>query len=165
MRMITLVGYPNQESFHVTAAETVLPEGTRSVGLHHRWKPDHARAGKKAAFEQFHRLMADPGADKASVHTVYGLTQVYLDWGEVNCSAGTYDNHKRCLKSFIDSIGKTLKVAELRNHHVTKWVDAQEWNSTTKNDNMSTVFCVMNWAMEQGFAAGRGRDSRSPSLV
>lgn len=106
---------------------------------------------KKAAFEQFHKLMSDRGAVKASVHTVYGLTQVYLDWVEVNRSAGTYDNHKRCLKSFIESIGKTLKVAELRNHHVTKWVDSQEWNSTTKNDNISTVFRVINWAIEQGY--------------
>ena len=106
---------------------------------------------KKEAFDKFHKLMTERTNIKANIHTVYGLTQAYLDWVQINRSEGTYDNNKRYLMWFIDSIGRTLKIADLRPHHLSKWIDKTDWSSTSKNDALSIVTRVMNWGIEQGY--------------
>ncbi len=108
-------------------------------------------ADRDEAHRKFHELMLDRENLSAQIHSLYGLSQVYLDWVQQNRSKSTYDNQLRFLKQFIKRVGKAMKVAALKNHHLLKWVDAQTgWTSTTKRDAISTVLRMLNWAVEQG---------------
>lgn len=65
---------------------------------------------KTEAFEKFYELIGK-GAELQSIKsTLYDLAQAYLDWCEKNRKPGTYDNHKKYLRSLIDSVGKKLRV-------------------------------------------------------
>jgi hypothetical protein len=100
---------------------------------------------KQAAFQKFHEIMADKDLLKGQVTTLYELAQSYLDWCQINRSEGTYENYKRFLKSFIDHVGKQLKIGSLKNHHLNRWIDSQpSWNSTSKNDAISRVLTTLN---------------------
>lgn len=43
---------------------------------------------RHAAFEMFHELMADKTQVRSDLSTLYELSQVYLDWCEVNRERG-----------------------------------------------------------------------------
>lgn len=105
---------------------------------------------REAAHLKFHELMLDRDNLSAEVHTLYGLSQVYLDWCEIHRAKITYDNHKRFLRSFIKDVGKSLKINGLKNHHLHKWIDSKTYASTSKNDAISIVLRMLNWAVEQG---------------
>ncbi|MEO8496766.1 MAG: tyrosine-type recombinase/integrase [Planctomycetota bacterium] len=107
-------------------------------------------ADKKAAHDKFHQLMLNRKAVSAELSTVYALSQAYLDWCQENRTPGTYKNHKRYLKGFIASIGKTLKISNLRKHHVLSW-SKDIGTTTSQNDAISIVQRMFNWAVEQEY--------------
>ena len=109
---------------------------------------DHA-----TAFAKFHEMMQAKDCLKSGAQTVYELSQSYLDWCETNRKSGTYLNHKRYLQGFIAHIGKRLKISAVKAHHVTKWIDDFECSSTSKNDAVSVVQRMFNWAIEQQYIA------------
>lgn len=78
---------------------------------------------REAAFRRFHELVLDRENLASQIQTAYGLSHVYLDWCKKHRTKGTYENHKRYLKSFISFIRKSIKVGALKNHHLTKWID------------------------------------------
>lgn len=106
---------------------------------------------RKAAHDKFHELMLNRNQVASELSTVYDLSQVYLDWCEQNRSRGTYTNQKLYLESFINSIGRRLKIAALKAHHITKWLDGFECTSTSKNDAVSVAQRMFNWAIEQQY--------------
>ncbi len=108
---------------------------------------------KKAAHEKFHELMLNRNAVASEMSTLYDLSQAYLDWCEQNRKKGTYQNHKRYLRGFIDSVGRRLKIGALKTHHITKWLDSFECTTTSKNDAASIVQRMLNWAVEQQYIA------------
>ncbi len=97
---------------------------------------------KKAAHEKFHELMLNRNAVASEMSTLYDLSQAYLDWCEQNRKKGTYQNHKRYLRGFIDSVGRRLKIGALKTHHITKWLDSFECTTTSKND--AAFYCSEN---------------------
>lgn len=103
---------------------------------------------KAAAMQKFHGLMLNRRALSSGILTVYQLSQVYLDWCQDNRQKGTYDNHLRYLKSFIESIGRTMKISNLLKHHVQKW-SVSVGTSTSQNDAISVVQRMFNWAVEE----------------
>ena len=41
---------------------------------------------------------------------------------------------------------------QLRQHHITKWMEKQPgWGDTTRNDAIATVQRMINWAIEEGY--------------
>ena len=74
---------------------------------------------KDVAFQKFHELMANKDSLDGAFSTLYELSQSFLDWSETNRKPKTYDNHLRFLKSFIESVGKRMKIVQLRQHHLT----------------------------------------------
>ena len=64
---------------------------------------------KVKAFEAFYELMGKRTELQSAKSTVYELMQSYLDWCEKNRKPGTYENHKKYLKSLIESVGKRLR--------------------------------------------------------
>ena len=108
---------------------------------------------KTQAFEKFYELMGKGDELKSFKSTLYDLTQAYLDWCQANRKPGTYDNHKKYLSSLIDSVGKKLRVGDLKKHHLTKWMEGKDWGSTSQHDAVSVVKRAYNWAMEEGYIA------------
>jgi len=107
---------------------------------------------REEAFRKFHEMMAEKEVLPTSVATLYELSQVYLDWCQTNRSKSTYDRYLHYLKSFIAHVGRSLKVATLKPHHLTKWAQSPgTWNSTSQNDAMGIVQRMLNWAVEQGY--------------
>lgn len=106
---------------------------------------------RKAAFEKFHALMADTSQVREEATTLYELSQVYLDWCEENRTKSTYSKHKYYLELFIGSVGKRMRPAQLKVHHVTKWHEGLGVGSTTQNDAVAVVQRMLNWSVEQEY--------------
>ncbi|KLU04617.1 phage-like integrase [Rhodopirellula islandica] len=106
---------------------------------------------KDAAFAKFHQMMADPATIATDNTTLYELSQTYLDWVQTNRKKATYDRSLHYLKSFIDKVGKQLKVTHLKPFHVNRWIDKPTWNSTSRADAIGVVQRNLNWAVEQGY--------------
>ncbi|MCG8653016.1 MAG: tyrosine-type recombinase/integrase [Pirellulales bacterium] len=107
---------------------------------------------EELAHQKFHELMADQGSVSSELTTLYDLSQTYLDWCKANRSEATYDKHLYFLKSFIGFVGKRLKIAALKQHHLTKWLaDNPDWGANSGNDAISIVQRMINWAIEEGY--------------
>lgn len=108
-------------------------------------------AEQESAFEKFYQLMGDRTRVKSELTTLYELSQVYLDWCKENRSAATYDKHLRYLKSFIESVGKRLRPARLKTHHVSKWHEGLGIGSTSQSDAVGALQRMLNWAVENDY--------------
>lgn len=103
------------------------------------------------AFAKFHQMMTDPSTIASDASTLYELSQTFLDWVQTNRKSGTYESSKHHLQSFIEHIGRQLKVGALKKFHLTKWVEKPSWNSTTRNAAMGAVQRMLNWSVEEGY--------------
>lgn len=106
---------------------------------------------REAAFAKFHALMADRDQVKGELTTLYDLSQAYLDWVEANRKRATYDLHRHYLKLFIQSVGKRLRPAQLKVHHVVKWHEGLGVGSTAQNGAVAVVQRMLNWGVEQEY--------------
>ncbi len=108
---------------------------------------------KQQAFAKYHELMLDGRAVKSELCTLYDLSQAYLDWVVDNRATTTYGKQKHYLESFIGSVGKSMKPGSLKPYHLTKWTNKDTWNSTSRNDAITIVQRMINWAIDQGYLA------------
>ncbi|QDV81395.1 tyrosine-type recombinase/integrase [Stieleria magnilauensis] len=107
---------------------------------------------RESAFAKFHELMSDRESITSELVTLYDLSQSYLDWCKANRKSTTYDKHRLYLRSFIDHVGKQLKTARLKQHHITKWKDSNpNWSDNSANDAISIVQRMINWAVDEGY--------------
>lgn len=107
---------------------------------------------KAEADKKFHELMTDRDTVGAEITTLYALSQQYLTWVQQHRAETTYDKHLHYLKSFIGSVGKRLKIGQVKQHHLTKWTDAHpNWSGNVANDAISIVQRMLNWAVEEGY--------------
>ncbi|MEO9590133.1 tyrosine-type recombinase/integrase [Rhodopirellula bahusiensis] len=107
---------------------------------------------REAALQKFHELMTDPDAVSSELVTLYELSQAYLDWCKLNRNATTYRKHLLYLRGFIDHVGKRLKIAQLKQHHISKWKDSNSsWSDNSANDAISIVQRMINWALDEGY--------------
>src|SRR6056297_789234 len=106
---------------------------------------------KEAAETKFHELMSNRDAVSSEVTTLYAMSQQYLTWVKDNRKQGTYDNNLHYLKSFIASVGKRLKVGQVKKHHLTKWTSQHpDWSDTATNDAISVVQRMLNGQSRMG---------------
>jgi hypothetical protein len=106
---------------------------------------------KASAWATYHKLMADRPTRAAQPTTVAELFELYLEWCFHRRSAGTYQNNKRYLKSFLAHIGKRFPIRNLKPHHVTDWINEHvDWTPTTQHDAISIVQRPFNWALKIG---------------
>jgi len=112
---------------------------------------------KEQAWNKYHEIMSDDCDLNYYQATIAQLLDAYLDWCQKRRSEGTYDNNLRYCKSFVDCIGKKLRIRQLKPMHVTRWIDLHpNWSPCSKNDAISVVQRAFNWAVKQG------RINRSP---
>ncbi len=113
-----------------------------------------------AAFKAYHGLMqqrsegqAIPTASVSTQHLVVLIVDEFLDWCEKHRAPDTYYWYKDRLESFCKSIDPTLTAAQLRPHHVQKWVDnyGVALASGSRRNLIASVKRAMKWAEEQGY--------------
>jgi integrase len=114
---------------------------------------------EKAAWSEFHRLMAAPArptkaAAADSAYTVAAIFEKFLDWCQEHRSERTYQWSKGHIQSLCDHLGNagTLPVADLRPYHVVEWVDSKKtWGTNQKRNACGAVTRPFSWAEKLGY--------------
>ena len=101
--------------------------------------------------------------------TVVALLDHYLEWVQGNRAHATYLWYKRFAQSFVNHVGKRLKVTDLKPLHVQNWISAKYADSTdnTKHGLIRAVLRPINWGVKNGLLdrnpiAGIEKPSRKP---
>ena len=109
---------------------------------------------KDAAWDEYHRLMTERKDIEATADaTVCAVLEAFLDWVKDWRSAGTYRWYSENLSKFARHIGTKLKLLDLRERHVTAWID-QEYKGLAPDTIYGAIRAVqraMNWAVKRGF--------------
>ncbi|HWB14491.1 MAG TPA: site-specific integrase [Pirellulales bacterium] len=107
-------------------------------------------AAKEGAETEFHKLMGNPETP-VSGNSVAAIIDKFLDYAKTHNAESTYDWYRKYLQDFVDHLKpKTLKVAKLKKHHVTEWLDAHPtWGNSKKRGALTAVRRVFNWAEEE----------------
>jgi integrase len=109
---------------------------------------------KEAAWERYHELIKDRKDVEATANTtVCGVLETFLGWVKDWRSEGTYGWYSVHLSSFASHVGQSLKLLDLHDKHVTKWIDACHKDSApdTIYGAIRTVQRAMNWAVKRGY--------------
>lgn len=109
---------------------------------------------KAAAWEEYHRLMAErKDVEATSDCSVCAVLDAYLDWVKDWRAAGTYQWYAEHLNKFAQFIGPKLKLLDLRERHVTKWIDERHKKAApdTIYGAIRAVQRAMNWAVKRGY--------------
>lgn len=105
---------------------------------------------KKQAYAKYAELMhlGDPGQA-----TVRQVLDAYWNWAKKNLADSTAKRRKGVLRSFGKAVPASLKVSQLKAHHVQAWIDSQPrvQSPTTASDYIALVKGVMNWAIGMGY--------------
>ncbi len=106
---------------------------------------------KQEAWDKYHELMSSDVDLNYFESTVAQLLDTYLDWCQKRRSKGTYQNNRRYCASFIDCVGKRLRIRQLKPKHITEWIDLHpNWSGSSTNDAISIIQRAFNWAIKQG---------------
>lgn len=104
---------------------------------------------KKLAEAKFHALMLE--SPQVESESLVALIDQFLDWTQKHRAPRTYDAYQQRLQSFVDTIPSDLLISSFKPHHVTKWIDGLDNNSTTKNGLIRALKRVFNWAIKEGY--------------
>jgi integrase len=87
-----------------------------------------------------------------STLTVAALLDHYLDWCQGDRADSTYRWYQRFAQTFIDHVGKRLKVADLKQFHVQNWISAKyrDATDTTKHGLIRAIQRPLNWGVKNG---------------
>ncbi len=110
-------------------------------------------AERESAFKSFYRLMtAEKRVAPTGTAALTVLVDQFLEWVQTNRAVDTYIWYRDRLQSFC-SLYPTLRVGELKPHHVQSWIDAMQVANGTKRNFARSIMRCMNWAEEQGYIA------------
>jgi integrase len=88
----------------------------------------------------------------ASRLAVAQACDLFLEHAQRHTKQKTYEFYKSFLQSFCDLYG-TLPVRSLKPLHVTRWLDGNAWNPTTRHGSVSCVKRAIHYAIAQGVLA------------
>ncbi|MGM0488160.1 MAG: tyrosine-type recombinase/integrase [Planctomycetota bacterium] len=104
------------------------------------------------AFRRYHDLMRQPRDRPVPTDSVVAVVDAYLDWCQKHRAPDTYEWYRYRLQRFIDFIPRGLRVAQLKPHHVQRWVDSFEHLSLgSKRNYCRAIQRAMRWAEQQGY--------------
>ena len=108
------------------------------------------KKNKTAALKKFHELMAARTELPESVDArIADVCEAFLGFSSKNHAPDTYRNYRFYIQSFCDTSG-LLPVLELRQFHVSRWIEAKEWNETSRHNGRRFVFRAFSWAVGEG---------------
>ncbi len=108
---------------------------------------DAAERARQKIIDEIERA-GKPGLDCS----VDRLIQLFLSYAEQNNEPATYKWYLNFLKSFGESLGKTLRVGELKLSHVNDWLAQhypQKGNQNTRHNAIACVKRLFNWATKE----------------
>ena len=112
------------------------------------------RKNKAQAQKKLHELMLlRAEAPESPDVRVVAVSEAFLDWSHRRQAYDTYRGYRFYVQSFCEKWGQVL-VRDLRPYHVTRWLDGNVWNNTTRYNAMRAAFRVLNWAAEEGLIPG-----------
>src|SRR5262249_23697275 len=120
-------------------------------GQQHNLGPDQTQA-----LELYKQLLHQPKAaagrgQVVSAVGVVGVIDKFLDWYHEHRKPATYEWYRWRLQLFVDSIDRSLAVADLRHFHLDDWLSRHpEWSSGTKHGMARAVMRAMLWAAKKG---------------
>jgi integrase len=107
---------------------------------------------RQLAWAKYDELMA--GGETLSYHVAAAqLLDEFLEHVFKNRAASTYLWYRHYLRSFVQSIGRTLRVSELKTFHVSQWLDQAfgELSQSSRSCAVRAVKAAFNWAVEEGY--------------
>lgn len=120
-------------------------------GQQHDLGPD-----RKLAFERYRTLLAAPREQRTASDRLAVLIDKFLDWCSKHRAPDTYRFYRENLQRFVDRY-PSLRVCELRIHHVQDWIDSYDrLSSGSKRNLVRSIQRALHWCEEQG------RIERSP---
>jgi integrase len=126
--------YRKRRGWYVTLADRQIPLGK----------------DRKAAFEEYHKLMRQPQERKVPAASVLSVIDQFLEWVQKNRAAETYLWYQSRLQLF----GRTypdLLTKDLKPIHVQQWIDGfADLASGSKRNHARSIVRCMAWAEEQG---------------
>lgn len=112
---------------------------------------------KAEAERMLHRILADQEpdakAEEVSVSpTMKKICELFLEDALLEKGEETYKVQKRVLQSFLDSLKKGMKVADLKQMHVTEWFRKHPtWGGSYRTNGRKVLKACLNWAGKQGY--------------
>ncbi len=107
---------------------------------------------KAEATKEFHRLKLDASSSVPAnledpiVVEIFGR---FSEWLQHNRTQKTYSWYLGALQPFARHIGATMRISEIKVHHVHSWVDSHpDWAPDTKRGRMSAIQRAFRWAWE-----------------
>ena len=104
--------------------------------------------GKKAAFQEYYRLMNQPAEHlQVSGRTMAAVIDDFLEYLSRNRAPDTYRWYRDLLQKFI-VLHKELRVDDIRPFHVQRWVDSySHLSKTSRRNHMRSVKRCIKWAV------------------
>lgn len=121
-----------------------LPDGTRK-----QEKLCDGHANEAEAWVQLRRYQTGQVKTAAKL-TVAEAFDAFLDWASREKKPATFEHYRYFLQSFADTGVKGRPVSDLIPHHLTKWLQAHSWNSTSRNRAVSCVKRALSWCVQEG---------------
>lgn len=107
------------------------------------------RENKQLAQKKSHELsLLVAEAPESSDMRVASVCDAFLVWSARHQAAETYRGYSFYVQSFCEACGY-LPVADLRPHHVTKWMDSKPWGPTSQFNAVRSAQRVFNWAAKE----------------
>jgi integrase len=139
----------------------------------HQTKLSQDKVEAERMFQELHARPPEELPENPKRPTLGKTADLFLDFSEKNHDPGTFKHYKSMLQRFCNSAGKARKVADLRPHHVTTWLDKHShWSESTRAAAVAVVLACLNWAVEQGYITShpltrlkRGRYERRDRLM
>jgi integrase len=106
---------------------------------------------KKAAFAEYHRIMAAEGMVAAPEKIrACELIDLFLDHVQRHKKPSTYEWYRIHLQSFVDHSGG-VQVGAVKPLHVSGWLDSHaNWGPSTRRGAITAVKRCWAWATEEG---------------
>lgn len=124
-----------------------LPDGTRK-----QEKLSDGHAGEAEAWVQLRRHQTGQ-IKTATKLTVAEAFDAFLDWANREKKPATFEHYRYFLQNFADTGVKAKPVSDLIPHHLTKWLQAHGWNSTSRYRAVSCVKRALSWCVQEGLIA------------
>ena len=123
------------------------------LGKGHARRQVNLGKDKDAAWARYHELMLGQDQEITPAVPVVKLLDEYLCWVERHRKPETLQWYLHQLKPFSRFIGRKLTVAELKAHHITRFVEKQHANSrpSTIHGAIRAISRAFNWAIREEY--------------
>lgn len=85
-------------------------------------KPVNLGKDKAAAFEQYHKIMAEGQVSTQDTITVHEVIVLFLEWVEENRKPTTFVFYRGYLMRLLDHVSPKMKVKDFKPLHMTEWI-------------------------------------------